>query len=815
MKTATLFAIVFFLISAYTPLHAYTPPGFGDENGEEPPATYRSDCAMAKAQKDLAINRVRARILTGGDKWWDLISARYVVPTPPAGQPEISSIFAAGLWLGGFDEEFNLKLAAQTYRRESRNDWWPGPLTEDGMTDFSQCRDWDMVFSVTNEDVKKQRRNIQHYSQLGLPIPKEKIPENILYWPAIGNPYFSERYGFDLPQSDQGLAPYFDFNNDGLYNPVDGDFPILGLDNCATSVETRIPDEMLFWIFNDAGGFHTNSGGDASRFEFRVQAFAFDAGNELDHMTFYRYQMVNRGHSILDSTYIGLWVDFDLGCPFNDYIGSYPDLDLAFAYNMDEFGGLNHGCECGSIPTYCDHIPAIGLNLLRGPLNDQGEYVGMSHFMLYNNRGNFTGPIATTDPTNATEYYRYLTGHFMDGRPLTIGGDGYRPVGGTKTNFAFPGNPSDPDAWSMCSEDLEPGDRRSLISTGPLKFYPGSVNEIIYGVPFVLDVDYPCPDLTRLFEVTKKTRTLFDQCFQLDMRGPDAPEMVVSRMNDAFSVELTNDFSGSNNQNEDYREKATFIPDDVQDQYYEFEGYIVYQLRSPDLPLTHETFTNPNRAIPVFQSDLENEVDIIYNWSHYENPNYYLARPIFIPELMVDGANAGIENNFVIDRDMFDQSGDGRLQAGQDYYYTVIAYAHNDFRPFEWQSPEVGQAEPFLSSTQNLRVYTLNLDNDLLPQTEDGRAVFASDELPYRDKWHFNLPGNPGTDFLQLRITSVEEMDFKIRVICMDGSLVYSGHFSGEEYSVAAQSWTSGIYNVELISMGEKPNSKSLLWVKK
>ncbi|TVQ44812.1 MAG: hypothetical protein EA362_09620, partial [Saprospirales bacterium] len=666
MKIATLLTFVIFIISVYSPLNGYTPPGFGNEGDEEPPATFRSDCAPAKGQKDLAINRVRARILTGGDKWWNLNNARYVVPTPTSGQPEVSSIFAAGLWLGGFDEEGNLKLAAQTYRAHGRSDWWPGPLNEDGFTDSNQCNDWDIVFRVTEEDVRKQRKNIQQYSQLGLPIPKELVPENILYWPAEGNPFFSEKYGFSLPNRDIGLAPFFDLNDDGLYNPVDGDFPVLGLENCLLSVDTRIPDEMLFWIFNDAGGIHTNSGGDLLNVEFRAQAFAFDAGDELDHMTFYRYQIVNRGHGLIDSTYIGLWIDFDLGCPFNDYIGSYPDLDLAFAYNMDEFGGLNQGCECGSIPTYCDHIPAIGVNLLRGPLNDQGEYLGMNHFMLYNNRTNYAGPISTTDPTNATEYYRYLTGHFRDGRPLTIGGDGYRPAGGTKTNFAFPGNPSDPDAWTMCSEDLGPGDRRSLISTGPLKFYPGSINEIIYGVPFVLDVDYPCPDLTRLFEVTKKTRTLFDQCFQLGLRGPDAPEMVVSRTNDAFSVVLKNDFPGSNNRNQDYREKATFIPDDAQDHYYEFEGYIVYQLRSGDLPLTHKTFNNPDLAIPVFQSDLENDVDIIYNWTRYENPSYYLARPIFIPELMVDGANTGIESNFVIDRDMFDQSGDGLLHAGQD-----------------------------------------------------------------------------------------------------------------------------------------------------
>ena len=798
--------IIMGLLGSIT-IHAINMDEIDAVINEEPSSDYRSDCIPAMAHRDLTVNKVRARILTGGDKWRDpnQWKVRYIVPVPPIGEPEFSVAYAGAIWAGGLDDEGNLKLAAQTYRNQNRNEWWPGPLNEDGMTDFGQCRDWDQIFRVTNEDVVEQRRNIQQYSQLGLPIPREKIPENILYWPAVGNPYFSERYDFDLPQGDQGLAPFFDFNSDGLYNPVDGDFPVLGLEDCGVSVDTRIPDEMFFWIFNDAGGIHTNSGGAPMHLEVRAQAFAFDAGNELDYMTFYRYQMVNRGASFLDSTFFGLWSDIDLGCPFDGYLGSNPEIDLAFVYSAKTPGG---DCECGSYtnPYLCEFMPAVGINVLGGPKDSEGNNLGLSYFIYYNNRGGFDGPIATTDPTNPPEFYRYLNGVYRDGNP---------PQNVPDPNFAYPGNPSDPDAWTMCSDpEAGPGDRRKLMSSGPFRLDPGGYSEIVYGVPFILHADYPCPDLTRLFEVTKKTRTLFDQCFQLDMRGPDAPEMVVSRMNEAFSVELTNDFSGSNNRNQDYREKATFVPDDVQDQYYEFEGYVVYQLRSPDLPLTHETFTNPNLAIPVFQSDVENDVDIMYNWTRYENPNYYRARPIYIPDLMVDGANTGIENNFIIDRDMFDQSGDGRLQAGQDYYYVAIAYAHNDFRPFEWRSPEVGQAEPFLSSTQNLRVYTLNLDNDLLPQAEDGRAVLTDDETTSRDRWHFSLPGNPGTDFLQLRVTSKEEMDFKVRVISMDGRLMYSGYFSGEEYSINSQNWASGVYSVEMINLNDIKSSKSLLWVR-
>src|ERR1700733_8003167 len=60
-------------------------------------------CAQAKAQADLDINNVRARIFSCGDMWWDLVgTAKYEVPKiTEAGQVSICSMFAGSLWIGG------------------------------------------------------------------------------------------------------------------------------------------------------------------------------------------------------------------------------------------------------------------------------------------------------------------------------------------------------------------------------------------------------------------------------------------------------------------------------------------------------------------------------------------------------------------------------------------------------------------------------------------------------------------------------------------------------------------------------------------
>lgn len=294
MKKLSITLIFFFSLGIMSEIWAYIPPDL-EEKREfilEQRANLRSDCAPATAERDLNINNVRARLLTGGDLWWDLSRARYVVPNVRAPQPEVSALFAGAVWIGGFDDEGNLKLAGQTYRTASRNEWWPGPLTPDEGSTFAQrCLEWDRMFRVTSEDIREHKRNIATYLFNDLEYPPELIPDNIKYWPALGNPFFNERFDFELPFNDQGLGNFFDFDEDGLYDPSQGDFPFLDIRGCDKKFDDRVPDEMFFYIYNDAGGIHTNSGGDPIRMEVQVQAFAYSTQDEINNMTFYRHKL--------------------------------------------------------------------------------------------------------------------------------------------------------------------------------------------------------------------------------------------------------------------------------------------------------------------------------------------------------------------------------------------------------------------------------------------------------------------------------------------------------------------------------------------
>ena len=78
---------------------------------------------------DMDINNVRAHLMTGGDMWWN-IGEQVAAYEIPKGSGK-SSQFAASCWIGGFDKQGQLKVAAQTYRQDG-NDYWPGALDVNG-----------------------------------------------------------------------------------------------------------------------------------------------------------------------------------------------------------------------------------------------------------------------------------------------------------------------------------------------------------------------------------------------------------------------------------------------------------------------------------------------------------------------------------------------------------------------------------------------------------------------------------------------------------------------------------------------------------
>lgn len=467
-------------------------------------AIAQGDCDIPLAQKDLAPNNVRARITTGGGLWFDGSVGRYVAPKVPPGQIEVSAIFAGGLWIGGLDESGNLKLAAQTYGRASgASDYFPGPIAagENPPTNSSTCWDWDQFFEI-NQDLIAQ--HIADFEDNG--VIDGPVPEEISGWPARGNESFSSVHFFDLPDAD--LAPFFDRNENGLYEAELGDYPI------------ALGEQSEWWVFNDAGNVHTDSEGDILNMEVHANAFSFssDTAAYLDNTTFYEFDLIYKGDEPIQSTYVGLWTDPDLGCFTDDYVGCNPGERMSYVYNGEEEDTTP--CPTG-VSSYGEEVPVLAIKVLRALQAEDGSEAPFAAFTYYLKSSSIPpGTVAQTDPDSPEEYYNYLSGKWKDGTPFSQGGNAYDPDAPAYP-FAFDGSEVDGVPWTECSANTEPEDRRMLMSFGPLTLMPGEVRKFAFAVVWKADQEYPCPDLSLITEDAKAV-----EAFYFEQYGEEVPTAI-------------------------------------------------------------------------------------------------------------------------------------------------------------------------------------------------------------------------------------------------------------------------------------------------
>lgn len=755
MKLRKIKLLAFILISLSTfDLSAMKP----DNIGPAPKADltgWRAACVRPTRQIEMQVNNVRARLLTGGDVWSE---AQYIVPKPSPGQLPVSALYAGGVWIGGVDRAKNIKLSAVTYRQQGF-DFFSGPLDLNGVTESEICRNWDRFFTVTGINVRNHFNKALLLLETGAPINCDSIPDDIKYWPGQGNPFWREKFTFPLP--DQPLGDYFDFIGDGVYNPCEGDFPIINIRGCEPGddifrARELIPDEMIFWIYNDNGGPQTLSGPRSIQMEVQVQSFAYSTNDEINDMTFYRYKLLNKANEDLVDCYFSMWIDPDLGCYVDDYIGCDVSRSLAYVYNEDAIDG-SVGASCGGgVNTYGSDIPMIGMDYFRGPLgpkvwkrNAEGDVVyepvldangdtvkvdgqvvlkrvlldpepfsgnldtivelGMTSFMYHENAGVGSPPPPTTDPQRGREdgFYNYIRGFWADGTAVTFGGSGYNPGSTDTVKYVFPAAPNDRNGWSMCTANLPNGDRRTLQATGPLLLQPGAENELILGIVFVPSIVHPCPDLTRLRYADDIAQALFDNCFDIT-DGPDAPDITPVELDRELVILLSNEFT-SNNFNESYAETDLQAPELPGDEgKYIFEGYRIYQLAAANV--TAQELGDITKARQVAQVDIKNGIKEIYNWSGQPHPVIENGPIIWTPTKMVTGADRGLLTSFRITEDQFALT-DRRLINHKQYHYLALAYAHNNWQTLDIATNQ-GQKRAYLEGRGNVggpdkRPYTL------------------------------------------------------------------------------------------------------------
>ena len=243
------------------------------------------------------------------------------------GGGDVSTLFANGLWMANSNHASVRKFGV------NGNDYQPGPLPIDGsaIADEAVVAAFNRVWFVSREMIDN---HLAHFRDAGY-APEEAIAS----WPGNGPADYASQ-----------LAPYVDCDSDGVYNPMQGDYPLIRGDEC------------VFSIFNDAGN-HGECGGQGFGVEVHCMTYAFNHPEDsysLKNTIFVHYDLFNRSVNSYDSTYLGMWSDFDLGYAWDDYMGCDVKRGMYYAFNGKEVDGPGVGSFPG-VP------PAQGCIILGGP----------------------------------------------------------------------------------------------------------------------------------------------------------------------------------------------------------------------------------------------------------------------------------------------------------------------------------------------------------------------------------------------------------------------------------------------------------------
>ncbi len=460
--------------------------------------TYQSGISQPVAFDSLDINNINARINSNGVlfDFNDSVSSHQLAKFEvPKGSGK-NTIFRSTLWIGGRDNIDTLHIAAEFYNQNG-HDFFAGPISN--VYDSLYDAKWNKTWKIYKSDIDYFKA---HWWQTGY-----VIPASIQNWPANGN--------VALGQANI-IAPFFDNDHDGIYNPGHGDYPLIK------------GDEAIFFVINDVRKPHTESHGNKLGIEVRGMAYAFACNEDsaLWNTVFVNYKIYNLSPNKYRNSYVGIYTDLDIGYPYDDFTGCDVDRGSYFGYNAKNIDGS------GQPYAYGVHPPTQSVTFLAGPYmdpdgldNPKYDQYGQQKCDASVNGANFGNGIIDDERLGLTKFnshyydtvglsnftthgdpiyaYYLLKGFWGDTAQMNYGGggqvdnSGYGPA----CSFETPGitdtsnwgtnclPPNGPKNWTEITAGDTPDDRRGLGSSGPFTFEPGAMEELdmayVFGRNFI------------------------------------------------------------------------------------------------------------------------------------------------------------------------------------------------------------------------------------------------------------------------------------------------------------------------------------------
>jgi hypothetical protein len=373
-------------------------------------------------------NRINMWVRNDGLFAWNLPSGNSGLIWPKGTSQ--TAVFASGLWLGA-----RVGGGIRATVAEYSSEYGPGP----------------MLGGTFDEPSRPQHRVYKVARWTGNPADSARVTRSANELAADPNldPLAHDSWSDYIA----GAAPYGAPTR--LYR-----LPATTTPDPTDSVDVLGPDvagdQMLWAIFNDADpNLHTNNAGGTAPLGVEVQQtmFAFNQPEDLRNTVFLRFLLINKGLNSLDSMFVSLWSDPDLGGFTDDFVGCDTTRASGFCYNAD-----------ASDAVYGVPPPALGYVLLRGAVERAtGDTLGLTAFSMY---------IGGTDPASSDEVYNYMRGLLGNGSALVD------PTTSQTTRYSRPGDPVTGTGWL----DAYPADRRMMLSSGPFQMAPGDTQEVVAAI---------------------------------------------------------------------------------------------------------------------------------------------------------------------------------------------------------------------------------------------------------------------------------------------------------------------------------------------
>ncbi|MBN2727817.1 MAG: T9SS type A sorting domain-containing protein [Bacteroidales bacterium] len=398
----------------------------------------------------LDINNVSALINSNGELFWSMYDSSYYEIPKGSGR---NTVFSASVQMGALNGTNPLVMGD---RYSTDGNFFNGPLDTVNASYSAEIDSlYKRVWKISKNEIDYHRFHWWESSYI--------MPDAIANWPAHGDP---------MHASSSNLAPFFDINQNGLYEPLSGDYPFIK------------GDQAVFFIYNTPYNYY-NSDSIFLGIEIHGLAYAYNCPQDtvVQNSIFIDYEIINRSPVTYQNTYLSYFFDTDIGYHADDYMGCFVDLNSVYGYNGDNFDDSTNSNGYGANP------PAQALTLLKGTEADVNDGVD-NNFNGITDEPNEdiamvamnNGPYVGNPLFNATllDQYMAMAGQLSSTLPLFW----FNDTTNSTYNYMYPGIsdtawrgcngiPQTPLNWTENEEGTFPYDRRMNMNMGPFTFYPG------------------------------------------------------------------------------------------------------------------------------------------------------------------------------------------------------------------------------------------------------------------------------------------------------------------------------------------------------